>query len=118
VTTPPTGRTPQQVVLHSRQWVPLPGTDYEVMLHGKAGTLILTRGNPELLRVLNGWWIPVDRTYVRLTDTAIRRRAADYRKLARDCSISAQPALSPDRPDTGNGASDDWTTPLSVRVAR
>ncbi len=52
------------VELHSRRWVRLPGTRFEVLLFGKTGELLVRRdGGP-----VDGWTVPLDAVYIRRAD--------------------------------------------------
>jgi hypothetical protein len=53
----------ETVTLYARRWVQLPGTDFEVLLHGKAGELMVRRTGGRF----GGWSLPYT-VYVRWTD--------------------------------------------------
>jgi len=53
----------ETVELQARQWVRLPGTPYEVYLHGKTGELLVRRNGGPFI----GWSLP-STAYVRHAD--------------------------------------------------
>jgi hypothetical protein len=53
----------EMVTLHARTWVQLPGTPYEVLLHGKTGELLVRRTGGRY----GGWSLP-STVYVRRTN--------------------------------------------------
>jgi hypothetical protein len=56
------GAVVTSVVIYTRRWTRLPGTDFEVYLQGKSGTLTLHRdGGP-----VGGWSVPLDAVFIRL----------------------------------------------------